>query len=256
LRSQIDDTPRVEPTQSDGWLLRLIARSGNREDSNNLIGTTATANDEIGHEDVEKPPLFQSYVALRILEPRTRSTLAQDIRRGSNRTHRWEVEVITDQPSAEVTLQWTQELPVPRGTRLILTDQTTGTRLSMLQNSSYQFRTDETSRRRFVIEAHPARANRLRVTNVSITQTRGSQFTIQYALNSEASVQVLIQDSTGKTIARLQGGARSSGVSTASWNGRNEAGIAVPPGTYQVQIIATSEEGEVARTVRPLIVTR
>jgi flagellar basal-body rod modification protein FlgD len=69
-------------------------------------------------------------------------------------------------------------------------------------------------------------------------------------------VQVLIQDSTGKTIARLQGGARSSGVSTASWNGRNEAGIAVPPGTYQVQIIATSEEGEVARTVRPLIVTR
>lgn len=256
LRSRSDDTPRVAPTQSDGWLLRLIARSGNREDSNNLIGTTATANDGVGHEDVEKPPLFQSYVALRLIEPRTRSALAQDIRRGNRRTHRWEVEVITDQPNAEVTLQWVQELPVPKGTRLILTDQTTGTRLSMLQNSSYQFRTDETSRRRFVIEAHPARANRLQVTNVSITQMRGSQFTIQYVLNSEASVQVLIQDSTGKTIARLQGGTRSPGVSTASWNGRNEAGIAVPPGTYQVHIVATDDSGEVVRTVRPLVVAR
>jgi hypothetical protein len=30
----------------------------------------------------------------------------------------------------------------------------------------------------------------------------------------------------------------------------------VPPGTYQIQIIATSEEGEVARAVRPLLITR
>jgi hypothetical protein len=36
LRSQPDDAPRVAPAQSDGWLLRLIARSGDREDANNL----------------------------------------------------------------------------------------------------------------------------------------------------------------------------------------------------------------------------
>jgi flagellar hook assembly protein FlgD len=126
----------------------------------------------------------------------------------------------------------------------------------MIQNSSYRFRTDETSRRRFLIEAQPTRANRLQVTNVSITQSRGNQFAIQYALNSDASVQVLIQDATGKTVARLQTGTRSSGVSTATWNGRTDSGIAVPPGAYQVQIIATSDEGEVARVVRPLVVAR
>jgi len=256
LRSQPDDAPRVAPAQSDGWLVRLIARSGDREDANNLIGTAANANDALGSEDVEKPPAFQSYVALTILEPRTRSALAQDLRRNARRTQRWEIEVATDQPNAEVTLQWSQELPVPKGTRLVLIDQVTGERISMLQTSAHRFRTDETSRRRFIIEAQPARVSRLQVTNVSVTQTRGNQFVIQYALNSEANVQVLVQDATGKTVARLQAGTRASGVSTATWNGRTDSGIAVPPGTYQVQIIATGDDGEAARVVRPLVVAR
>ncbi len=256
VRSRADQSPRVEAKQSDGWLIRLIARSGDREDANNLIGVTSLASDEFGREDVEKPPVFKSYVAVNILEPRTRSALAHDLRRNAKRAQRWEIEVATDQPDAETTLQWTQELPVPKGTRLTLIDQATGQRVSMLQQSSYRFRTDETSRRRFVIEAQPARTGRLQVTNIAVTQTRGNQYTIQYMLNSEASVQVLVQDATGKTIARLQNGTRSAGVSTATWNGRTDTGIAVPPGAYQLQIVATGDEGEAVRVVRPLVVAR
>ena len=256
LRSRPDETPRVVPAQLDGWLVRLIARSGDREDANNFIGTAANASDELAKEDVEKPPAFQSYVALRILDSRTRSALAQDLRRNARRTQRWEIEVATDQPNAEVTLQWSQELAVPKGTRLVLIDQVTGERISMLQSSSHRFRTDETGRRRFVIEAQPARTSRLQVTNVSVTQTRGNQFTVQYALNEEATVQVLVQDATGRVLARLHNGTRAAGVSTATWNGRTDSGVAVPPGTYQVLIIATSDEGEVARAVRSLVVVR
>ncbi|MFN3690059.1 MAG: FlgD immunoglobulin-like domain containing protein, partial [Fimbriimonadales bacterium] len=256
LRSHAEQSPRAEADLSDGWLIRLIARCGDREDSNTLIGATSNASDELGREDVEKPPAFKSYVTVNILDQRTRSVLAQDLRRHTKRTQRWEIEVATDQPESEVTLQWTQELPVPKGTRLTLMDQATGQRLSMLQQSSYRFRTDASSRRRFVIEAQPARTSRLQVTNIAVTQTRGNQYTIQYALNGEALVQVLIQDATGKTIARLQHGTRSAGMNTATWNGRNDLGIAVPPGTYQLQIVATSEDGEVARVVRPLVVAR
>ncbi|MCS6924020.1 MAG: hypothetical protein NZM10_06560, partial [Fimbriimonadales bacterium] len=256
VRSRADSSPRVEASQSDGWLIRLIARSGDREDANNLIGTASTAKDEFGREDVEKPPAFKSYVAVNILDQRTRSALAQDLRRNAKRTQRWEVEITTDQPEAETTLQWTQELPVPKGMRLTLVDQATGQRISMLQQSSYRFRTDENSRRRFIVEAQPARASRLQVTSVAVTQTRGNQYSIQYALNGDAAVQVLVQDATGKTVARLQNGTRSAGVSTATWNGRTDAGVAVPPGTYQLQIIATGDEGEVARVVRPLVVAR
>jgi len=254
LRSRADDTARVTPAPTDGWLLRLVARSGNREDSNNFIGVVSGTDTKLSL--VEKPPAFQSYVALAIVEPRTRAALAQEVRSGLKRAHRWEIEVTTDQPNAEVTLQWNQEQPIPRGVRLTLVDQATGERVSMLQQSSYRFRTDEHSRRRFVIEAEPARANRLQITNVTITPSRGGQFAVQYALSDTASVQVLVQDATGKTIARLQGGTRSAGVNAAAWNGRTDAGVAVPPGAYQLQIIATSEDGEVARVVRPLVVTR
>jgi hypothetical protein len=255
-RSDESDNPRVAAETRDGWLLRLIARSGDREDANNFIGTSSRARDELSSEDVEKPPAFQSYVQLRVIEPRSRAALAQDLRRAGKRTMRWELEITTDKPNAEVTLHWQQEVPLPLGMRLTLVDSLTGQRVSMNRQSAYTFRTDENSRRRFVVEAQPARLSQLRITQLNVTSTRGDQVTIQYALNTTATVQVMIQDATGRTLARLTGGTRSAGLNSATWNGRTDEGVAVPPGTYQIQIIATSEEGEVARAVRPLLITR
>jgi subtilisin family serine protease len=255
-RSDESDNPRVAAETRDGWLLRLIARSGDREDANNFIGTSSRARDELSSEDVEKPPAFQSYVQLRVIEPRSRAALAQDLRRAGKRTMRWELEITTDKPNAEVTLHWQQEVPLPLGMRLTLVDSLTGQRVSMNRQSAYTFRTDENSRRRFVVEAQPARLSQLRITQLNVTSTRGNQVTIQYALNTSATVQVMIQDAAGRTLARLTGGTRSAGLNTITWNGRTDEGVAVPPGTYQIQIIATSEEGEVARAVRPLLITR
>jgi hypothetical protein len=255
-RSDESDNPRVSAETRDGWLLRLIARSGDREDANNFIGTSSRARDEMGSEDVEKPPVFQSYVQLRVIEPRSRAALAQDLRRAGKRPTRWELDIISDKPNAEVTLHWQQEVPLPPGMRLTLVDSLTGQRISMNRQSAYTFRTDENSRRRFVIEAQPARLSQLRITQLHVASTRGNQVTIQYALNTSATVQVMIQDAVGRTLARLTGGTRSAGLNTITWNGRTDEGVVVPPGTYQIQIVATSEEGEVARAVRPLLITR
>ncbi len=255
-QGETSDNPRVSPQARDGWLIRLIARSGDREDANNFIGVSTRARDEMDSEDVEKPPVFQSYVQLRVIEPRSRAVLAQDLRRAGKRPMRWELEITTDKPNAEVTLRWQQEVPLPPGMRLTLVDSLTGQRISMNRQSAYTFRTDEHSRRRFIVEAQPSRLSQLRITHLNITSTRGNQVTIQYALNTTASVQVLVQDASGKPIARLTGGTRSAGLNTLTWTGRTDAGIAVPPGTYQIQIIATGEEGEVARAVRPLVITR
>jgi hypothetical protein len=40
------------------------------------------------------------------------------------------------------------------------------------------------------------------------------------------------------------------------WNLRDNEGRTVPPGTYRVQIEARDSEGQVARAVRPLLITR
>ncbi len=251
-RAEAEEPPRVPVEAHDGWLMRLIARSGDREDANNFIGVSAQAR----HASVEKPPAFQSYVRLYLVDSTTRSALAQDMRQGAKRAHRWEFEVVTDKPDAEVTLQWQQELPIPRGTRLVLTDTVTGERISMLTRSAYTFRTDAESKRRFIIEAQPARTGQLRITDIGVTTMRGNQVAVRYALSSPATVQVSIQNASGRTIAHLQGGTRSAGVNTVSWNGRTNEGIVVPPGTYHLQIVATDETGETVRVVRPIILTR
>ncbi|MCS7300507.1 MAG: S8 family serine peptidase [Fimbriimonadales bacterium] len=258
LRSRSEDAPaRVQPAAGSGWLLRLTARSGNREDQNLFIGVDPTARDEVGREDVEKPPAFQSYLALQLNHPRTRTALAQDLRSSARRAQRWEVSVETDAPDSEVTLQWSQERAVPKGVRLTLIDAVSGARVNMLQQSSYQFRVGSETRRQLIIEATPSRASQLRITSVSATPTRSGEFAIQYALSDEATVSVIVRDASGRVIRQLQQSqSRSRGAHTTTWNGRTDAGVAVPPGTYQVQITATSDTGEVARTALPIVLTR
>ncbi|MFN7161444.1 MAG: hypothetical protein ACK4NB_00100 [Fimbriimonadales bacterium] len=45
-------------------------------------------------------------------------------------------------------------------------------------------------------------------------------------------------------------------MNTVAWNLRDDQGRAVPPGTYQVQVEARTEDGQVARATRPLVLTR
>lgn len=52
------------------------------------------------------------------------------------------------------------------------------------------------------------------------------------------------------------GRAVSRGRSGVVWSGWDEAGVSVPPGTYQVEVVAVSESGEVARAVCPVVITR
>jgi hypothetical protein len=255
-RSTTEDST-VAANVPGGWMMRLIARSNNREDRNNFIGISAQGNDQVSQEDVEKPPVYQSFVNLRILPKEGgRSALAQDIRRNARKPQKWDVEVTTDQPNAEVTLQWAQEVHLPRGTRVTMVDTLTGQRVTMNKQSSYQFRMEGGTSRRFTVEAQPASRNRLMITNVNISSTRGNGHTLRYSLTDQADVRVEVQNLSGKTLARLSGGTRSAGANTVSWNGRTDEGISLPAGTYHVQVIATTEDGETVRVVRPVVLTR
>ncbi len=249
-----DATLPAEP--NDGWLLQLTARSAEREDSSLFLGVSQTAREEIGREDVEKPPAFQSYLMTRLEHPHTRAALAQDLRPAAQRAQRWEVVVETDAPEAEVELLWKQVRAAPSHVRLTLIDAVSGARVNMLQSSSYRFRMGAEQRRRLIIEATPARRAALRITHASATKTRGGEFLIQYTLSAEATTSITVRDAAGKVIRQIPAQSRSRGAHSVSWNGRADNGVAVPPGSYQVHITATTDTGEVARTVVPVILTR
>jgi flagellar basal-body rod modification protein FlgD len=62
----------------------------------------------------------------------------------------------------------------------------------------------------------------------------------QAATNATA----VVQDSNGNTIRTLQLGACSSGLNHFSWDGKNDSGNAVNPGTYTVNITASDINGK------------
>lgn len=254
--AKVVEPSRVAPSAQDGWMMRLTVRSGNLEDSNNFIGVSRSAEDRVSREDVEKPPYLQNFVNLRIMANEGRSALAQDLRKSDRRAQKWNLEVTTDQNDAEMTLQWSQELKTPAGMRLTLVDTLTGARISMNKQSAYTFRAGNGTSRQFVVEAQPANRNQLRLTNVDVVSTRGNAHTIRYGLTDQANVQVQIMSASGKPLARLSNATRSAGVNSVTWNGRTDEGVALPAGTYNVQITATTEDGAIARVVRPLVLTR
>jgi hypothetical protein len=61
---------------------------------------------------------------------------------------------------------------------------------------------------------------------------------IAYALPVESSVRLEVFNVLGQRVKGLVDGVQSAGFKTAMWDGRNEAGQAVPSGTYLYRIVA------------------
>jgi flagellar basal-body rod modification protein FlgD len=58
-----------------------------------------------------------------------------------------------------------------------------------------------------------------------------------------SKVQVSIVDASGQTVRRFDLGPRGSGDAPLAWDGRDDKGAPVAPGSYRVEIQATSSDG-------------
>ncbi len=65
------------------------------------------------------------------------------------------------------------------------------------------------------------------------------------------SVTVSILDASGKAIRKIEMGAQQVGIVSVQWDGKDDAGLAVPDGKYTVQVAARNADGEPV-TVDPL----
>ncbi len=242
----------------DGWLVRFSALAGSVRDNNTVIGVNSRAVDGFGREDVPKPPSLSPYISVKVLNTDWgvySGAYAQDVRRASTRQI-WKLQVETDQVNEPVTLRWNGVTDLPSRLRLTLVDEVTGRRVAMRMTGSYTYQPGGVSTRSFTVLAEPNSGSALRVSSVRVRATRGSGFAIDYTLSAEAQVQVTITDALGKPVATVVQSSRAAGVHSATWNGRDNRGVALPAGSYLVRIEATSPDGERARNMTPLVITR
>lgn len=240
------------------WQVHLSAQDGATQDSSTVIGVASRAADGADVYDVPKPPApVESGVQAAVVSANGREILAQDIRAEGVRRQVWEVLVTTPTPNVPVTLRWSGVSTVPPSLRMRLVDPEAKVTRDMRATAAYTFLVGSTGSRRLQVVAEPRGAAGLRITSLRVTPTRGGGAAISYILSEEASARVRILSANGKLVQTLQAGeAVSRGVTNLTWNGRDTAGIAVPAGTYLVEVVATSEDGQSARMVQPIVITR
>ncbi len=249
-------TGRSATANPMGWRLTIEANSGDSVDRAYIgVSRSATSGYDNEHDLLKPPALGDSGV--RISMPRLgwaehSGHYGVDIQPVS-RSASWEFVVETDEPNREVTLRWPDIQQLPRNANLVLVNLQTGERRFLRTTGSYTFRNSGVSRFRLEMASS---GGLLRISNVQVTGGRGSQHTVAFNLTGEANVQVNIV-ANGKVVRTLMNQAsRSAGLQQVSWDGRDQNGVALPPGSYTVEIRATSEDGQTARAVTTLILTR
>jgi hypothetical protein len=236
------------------WRLQLIARTARGEDTQNYIGISAGR--MTGEVEEPPAPLAEVPVRLTLLKPNTNTPLMQDVRPASATRHTFEL--LVEAPAGEeVSLRAPNVRTVPASYRLRLTDQSTGRTVDLRHTPEYRF--TSSGRNRFTLTVERGARGGALITSINIgTAGRGANsVSISYVLAQDAQTEVTILGADGRVIANLQRGrAATRGVNTVVWNLRDNEGRTVPPGTYRVQIEARDSEGQVARAVRPLLITR
>ncbi|MGQ9880541.1 MAG: carboxypeptidase regulatory-like domain-containing protein [Armatimonadota bacterium] len=260
-RSRSALTRSADPVKTDGWLVQVVANAGSVVDASNYFGVASRAADGFDALfDVERPPVFEGQPTVQVVFEHPdwgeyAGQYAVDVRsRAVGQV--WRFTVTTNVANTDVTLRFPNVARVPRGLNLYLVDETTGQRRALRTLAAYTFRSGGgTSRRTFRIEVANEQRTSLRISNVSVL-SRGSSRTISFTLNGEAAVSVVVLRNGQPIRELLAHSTRSAGINTVTWDGRDRNGVSLPAGAYAVEIRATSSDGQVARSVVPIVLTR
>jgi len=231
------------------WLVRLGAAAGEARDSDNYLGVADRSFQMVG------PPHLPGFVDLHFTAV-AGGNLAADLRGGTQDALVWDIEVETDLKDTQVSLNWPDLSQVPRGYRLTLYDLDANRTQQMRTTSAYLFNSGQGGIRHFRIEVKRAALGTLLVANLASEQTRGAT-SITYVVTQDATVRIEVFTLSGSLVRRLvDGQSVRAGENEVVWDGRDDQGRLVPPGTYLCEVTASGEDGQSARASRTMVVLR
>jgi hypothetical protein len=209
---------------------------------------------------VPKPPKSPDMAVEMVIEGILHGQAARVAQAITDRKTKTEFHVhVNNSRAGDVTITWPNLASVPRNVRAKLTDLSTGEVRDLRSVSGYTYYMSQAGTREFVVSLEQAGSARPTIGNVIVTQgdRSGGTMTISYALSADALVSVRVLSATGKevfTVTRSR--ADNSGENQVLWGLRDNANRAVAPGTYRVEILAETPDGERVRKIVPVNVVR
>ncbi len=256
---------------SDNWRLKVSARSAAGYDPDNFIGVAPKATDNMDGYKYSKAPEMNKTLTLDIVHsdwPQG-TRLAHDLRSPATGVKTWNMAVRSSKANDSVTLSWNSiSRDVPRNYTLTLIDPATNKRVNMRSAASHIVNVGPTGTQNVQIVAEPvSRGSRVQITAFDVltsgdasraTRSANIHFTLTRAA-SQMSINVL--NGRGQIIRQLnnlstrdaEGGAATG---TALWDLKTQQGTTVSAGQYNVELQVQTEDGQRARRVQPLVITR
>ena len=255
--------PKQEWKQSERqWKLQLTARTSEGIDAQNFVGQASSA-DQARKMRIFEPPMAPNQVVGISVggtlngQP---SRMAQSLSDTQGR-HEWNI-LVTAKQAGDVTVTWPNLGTLPKNIRLRMVDKATGVSRFLRQSSGYTFRMDKPGSRELTLTSEVGGASVAVIGNVVVSRPnrstdRNAPFTINYNLSADATTSVRILAANGKEVySASRGRADRAGDNSVVWNLRNNANQAVAPGTYRVEIVAETGNGERVRKIIAVNVVR
>jgi FlgD Ig-like domain len=238
---------------AENWKLGLLARGANgKQDVSTRIGIAASASSGIA--DYPKPPApIDSSVRLAITKGDAASRYAQVLKTPGAKAQ-WDLVLETDEDGM-VSLLWEGLRRLPKQVNLTITDsQGHVTNLRNASSLKVNMRKGTISRFTVTAQRQSTRPLSLNLTKSASTRSSGLQnHTFLVRLTQDATLTAVVKSMNGTTVAVISSGrASSSGETRLVWNGRSQSGSPVPAGTYQLEVSASSDNGDRVTKVLPV----
>ncbi len=263
LPSVPDQTRRpirtIRQTEQE-WMLKLSLRSNSETDANNAVGV-ARSQAQVNRLRINEPPMAPTQnlaLSVRQIDAGKVKQMARAFTTSAGRNE-WKL-IVTAKTAGEVTVTWPNLGELPKNLRFTLKDPATNMSRSVRQTSGYTFRMDQPGTRELTLVSELGGSTVATIGNVVVAGTTkgpSANVTINYTLGSDATTSIRILSSKGQEVYSIsRGRADRAGDNTVTWNLRNSANQAVAPGTYRVEILAESGDGNRARKMVPVNVVR
>ncbi len=237
---------------SNGWRVTVGGSVAGIAGGEVAVGGSASASDTEDGLDTPVPPASPETA----IQMSLGGGLSEDIRTLTGRKV-WDLTVSAPQGTDSVNLQWNGMKSVPSNVRLTLVDSSTGRSRDMRGNSSYVVDMSGKTTKTLKVVAEPAGSSALRISSVRVGRTRAGSVQLSYNLSDNATCSVRVMGANGSEVTTLAAaGSNTRGVNTITWNGHDAQGVNVPAGAYLMEITASTEDGQTAKTVQPVIMTR
>ncbi|MEQ1934841.1 MAG: FlgD immunoglobulin-like domain containing protein, partial [Fimbriimonadaceae bacterium] len=242
------------------WMLKLSLRSNTSVDNSNGIGVVRSAAD-VNRQKINEPPMAPTQdlaLSIRQMDAGKVKQMARAFTTQAGRNE-WKL-IVTSKKAGELTVTWPNLGQLPKNLRFTLKDPATNVSRSVRQTSGYTFRMEQPGTRELTLISELGGASTAVIGNVVVagnTRGAGGNVTINYTLGSDATTSIRILSSKGQEVYSIsRGRADRAGDNTVTWNLRNSANQAVAPGTYRLEILAESGDGNRARKTVPVNVIR